>query len=89
MFTEYIVLWDGKQETFDDYYEALEIAKYLLVDETTPSRRNALVVKAKYNECKYTILVSSVTWVRVSDSEENKYEVTQLFDDYAIENVCR
>lgn len=86
MFTEYIVLWDGKQETFEDYYEALEIAKYLLVDETLPSRCNALVVKAIYNECRYTIQVSSVTLVRLSNSD---YEVIQLFDDYAVENVCR
>ena len=79
MITEYDVIWNETSHIFNDYKEALEMAKYFVADEIHPSRCKALVLtvvsEEPYINSKFPSIVL-VEWF--DDMHRNYIKLTQL-----------
>lgn len=79
MITEYIVIWRGEQYPFDDFDEALHMAKYLVADEIYPLRCKALILEVEstnFDETSRFPSVMLVEWIDTTFS--NCFMITRL-----------
>ena len=80
MIKEYAILWNKEILTFMNYDVALSNAKYLVADEISPSRYNAIILELTSSEPYTDSTVESITLVEwLDDRSNNQFKITKLW----------
>lgn len=80
MIKVYGILWNKEMLTFMNYDDALSNAKYLVADEISPSRYNAIILELEFSESYTDSTVESITLVEwLDDRSNNQFKITKLW----------